>query len=199
MKTLVRSALALGLLGAWLTACQASGNVAVGVPSPDPSAAATAGTQATASATPAPLASSGSLSGQQAPTAPFLGLDGKSHTLAEYKGKYVLLSFFAYWCPHCQDDLPKIQAQFEAHKADNFAWVPIEASSDGQTETAGFATTYHIDVPVFYDPTGAIPKAFNISAFPTSCLMKPDGTLGPLVVGDISSDEQFKQFMPPSN
>src|SRR5258705_8780662 len=60
-------------------------------------------------------------------------LDGKETTLDAYKGKILVLEFFATWCPPCRKDLPQIAALQENYPPDKITFLAV--SADGVTDT----------------------------------------------------------------
>lgn len=77
-------------------------------------------------------------------------LDGKETTLAPYKGKVLVVEFFATWCPPCRKDLPDIASLQDEYPAEKLAIVAI--SADGTSRTAhklpAFLQEMGIQIPV---------------------------------------------------
>ena len=97
-----------------------------------------------------------------APAVALKGLDGKQVTLAEQKGKVVLLSFWATWCGPCQQELPKIQAL--ASKYADKGLVVLTVSVDDASTVAQVRATarkHRLSVPVLLDPDNTAIAAFN--------------------------------------
>jgi thiol-disulfide isomerase/thioredoxin len=103
----------------------------------------------------------------------FLDLQDASHSFDEFKGKTVLLVMFAYWCPHCQDDMPKIQQYADAHPA--LTLVPIEASGGTKNLVADFKTRFGLTSTTYYDPAQRASAALGVKAYPTVFFIAKDG------------------------
>lgn len=110
-----------------------------------------------------------------APAVAFTDLAGTAHTLAEFKGQNVLYVAFAYWCPHCQEDMPKLQAWIDQHP--HIAFVPVESSGGSLADTSGFRDTYGLKGPVYYDATKQAGPAMNVKSYPTAYLIGADATI----------------------
>ncbi|PYQ11754.1 MAG: hypothetical protein DMH00_07415 [Acidobacteria bacterium] len=77
-------------------------------------------------------------------------LDGKEATLAPYKGRVLVVEFFATWCPPCKKDLPQIAALQESYPPEKITFIAV--SADGTTDTLrnlpGFLKEAGLKIPV---------------------------------------------------
>ena len=108
---------------------------------------------------------------------PFVDETGQSHTLAEYRGKVVLLNLWATWCAPCRQEMPDIDAlQAEIGGAD-FAVVTVAASSrDTQTKVESFFARAGVThLPRFIDETERMARAFAVPGLPASMLIDRQG------------------------
>jgi thiol-disulfide isomerase/thioredoxin len=111
------------------------------------------------------LTLSGTVSASEAPraAAPAISLkslDGKPVTLAQHKGKVVLISFWATWCGPCQQELPKIQA-IATKYADKGLVVLTVSVDDASTVAQVRATARKHRLPVLLDPDNTAIASFN--------------------------------------
>lgn len=100
--------------------------------------------------------------------------DGRYTTLADLKGRRVLINFWATWCPPCRAEMPELlQAARDypdlALLAVNVAETPDKVSQ--------FAEQFRMDVPVVIDPQGAISDRYNVRGLPTSIFLDADGKI----------------------
>src|SRR5260221_752284 len=64
--------------------------------------------------------------GQKMPQFSVTDSDGKSFSIAEQKGKVILINFWATWCPPCQFEMPRMEREiWKKHKSDDFAMLAI--------------------------------------------------------------------------
>lgn len=162
-------------------------------------AAASSAPQATA----APADSSANSADSEAPVpAPDFTLvdqNGETHTLSDYKGKVVFLNFWATWCPPCKDEMPDIEALYEAQGLNAGDVVVLGVAnpktdeypnnSDGTVQdVTDFLSQNGYTYPVVMDTTGEVFSAYGITAFPTTFMIDKDGNVFGYVRGGITRD-----------
>lgn len=105
---------------------------------------------------------------------------GESHTLTDYKGNTVFVTFFATWCTYCKQELPILQ---ELQKEDDSLKILVVTRPNyGQeTDQAGIekfiAENGYEDMTFLFDEDGAISSLYGVTGYPTSFVYKPDGAL----------------------
>ncbi len=157
-------------------------------------ASATTETSATSGATaPAPsvakVVSVEPAAGEMAPNFTWQGADGKTHSLAEMKGKVVLLNFWATWCPPCRHELPDI-VKIRTELADkglvvlgvNVAEQP-PAGTDVTEHVAKFAASNGLDYPLVIANDDMISSYGGIEAVPTTFIIDRNGKIVQKLVG----------------
>src|SRR5262245_44570889 len=72
--------------------------------------------------------------GQQAPDFVAQDTHGTTVTLQNYRGRPVLLNFWATWCAPCRQELPELQAMYEVHKEKGLVLLAINQDEDGQKD-----------------------------------------------------------------
>jgi peroxiredoxin len=99
---------------------------------------------------------------------------GERFQLSENVGKKIIvLNFFATWCGPCRDEMPELNAYFNAHKAESFLLLGINAE-EKQDRVDAFLADLKIDFPAGVD-AGPIQKQYGVSAFPTTVVIGVDG------------------------
>ncbi len=104
-------------------------------------------------------------------------IDGsKTVALEDYRGKVVLVDFWASWCPPCLKSLPKYnQLRREIGTAD-FEIVAINVD-ENTDEARKFLQKHPVSYPVAKDPKGILPGVFGVKAMPTSYLIDKNGVV----------------------
>ena len=121
-----------------------------------------------------------------APSISLKALDGNSHSLADYRGRVVLINLWATWCPPCQAEMPILQRYFEKHRAEGLTVIAIE-DGEPEAEVAAFAQRYGLTFPIWLDPGHqATDRAFKTINLPTSYVVDRTGTVRLTWLGAIS-------------
>ena len=121
------------------------------------------------------------------PAVPALALNelgGAPRTLADYRGRVVLLNFWATWCEPCRDELASIGKLQERLAGQPFAVVLINYG-EARARVADFAKREAISFPILLDPNQDAPKAWRVRVLPSSFLVGPDGRVRYSVIGEI--------------
>src|SRR3984885_8735863 len=127
-----------------------------------------------------------------------LDAKGRQHTLAEYKGRYVLLNLWAMWCAPCVRELPalaKLQAAMP-HGGLEIAAVDI-GRSDPDTALEFLKAHQASDLQAYFDPHLSLMKVFGAFGLPLSVLVDPEGrevahAMGPAGWDDPAAIDYFK-------
>jgi len=104
-------------------------------------------------------------------------LNGKTHDLADYKGKVVLLNFWATWCPPCREEMPSMW-----HLQNEFRGQPFQIIAVNMGETDVEVNTFlpdkmKRDFVVLMDRDGETLKRWKVFAFPTSFVIDKQGKI----------------------
>jgi len=110
-----------------------------------------------------------------APDFTLSGLSGDV-ALSSFRGRYVLLNFWATWCPPCKAELPDLYAYYLAHQNDGFVLLGVDVEEDAAT-VAHFMQANRLSFPVALDITGMVYERYGGGGLPSSFLIGPDGSL----------------------
>jgi thiol-disulfide isomerase/thioredoxin len=105
---------------------------------------------------------------------------GAQHSLATYRGKYVLLDFWGHWCGPCIKSMPQLRA-LHAQYADKMAIIGVGMESKGDLAAWKRAIRKHnvpgLQLSELQDADGPVISGYNVTAFPTYMLLDPKGAL----------------------
>jgi peroxiredoxin len=137
--------------------------------------------------------------GQKAPDFTLTDINGKQHKLSDYRGKDVLINFWATWCPPCKAELPHLIALRNLVGEDKLAMLAISYKSTFPPETAervkDFVKQNKINYTVFSIDPGSMPSPFDrISGIPCSFFIDPEGKIKLATEGLLSLGE-FKAIL----
>lgn len=130
-----------------------------------------------------------------APQVQLTDLNNTPVSLADYRGQVVLYNAWATWCPPCKEEMPTLQAYYDAHKSEGFVVIAIEDGEPVQ-EVADFVKEYGLTFPVWPDEKWVATTAFKTENLPTSFLIDRDGQVKLTWTGAISMNMLEKYVTP---
>jgi cytochrome c biogenesis protein CcmG/thiol:disulfide interchange protein DsbE len=138
---------------------------------------------------------------QPAPDVTLKDLDGKDVSIAQYKGKVVLVNFWATWCEPCKFEIPWLIEMQQKYGARGFTVVGVAMDDEGRSVVAPFVEKERFDVngsksqmnyPIVIGNDAAADKFGGLLGYPTSVLISRDGKQIKRITGLISYDEISK-------
>ncbi|MEK4228045.1 TlpA family protein disulfide reductase [Solibacillus sp. FSL H8-0538] len=104
-------------------------------------------------------------------------LTDEAWTLADYKGKTVILNFWASWCPPCKAEIPQLQS-FHEEIPEDIVLLGVNLTHKEQDEgTVRSFVKGKMDFPIILDPTGEISKRYGVVTIPTTVIINPIGEI----------------------
>lgn len=124
-------------------------------------------------------------------------LDGKVHTLSEYRGKWVVVNFWATTCPPCIKEMPELSDFHDRHKDRDAVVLGMNFEDIKPSWMRRFLDSVHVSYPIL--PWGTAPATpFGlVVALPTTYIVTPEGKtvaqqVGPMTAADIEAYIQRK-------
>jgi peroxiredoxin len=114
--------------------------------------------------------------------------DGKEISLSDYKGKKVLLNFWATWCNPCKKEMPDLEKIHQSYPDVAVLAVNIDSNQD----IKGFMTDLKLTFPTVLDVDEKVNKGYNVVSIPTSFFINEKGVIEKKVVG-IMEYKQMKE------
>jgi thiol-disulfide isomerase/thioredoxin len=114
-----------------------------------------------------------------APSVPFTDASGKPHTLAEFKGKAVIVNLWATWCAPCVQEMPTLAKLSQASAGQPLAVVPISLDSAEDLANAKAFIAKRPPLPFYSDVKYALPFGFkpSVATLPTTLLIDAAGNV----------------------
>ncbi len=122
--------------------------------------------------------------GSGAPELKVKTLDGEKLSLAELRGKVVLVNFWATWCPPCRAEMPGFESVFRERQKDGFVVLGLSADDGGSGQVAMFLADRGITYPVAMASASAKRAFGGVSALPSSFLVDKQGKVRRIVQGE---------------
>ena len=122
---------------------------------------------------------------------------GKTHTLAGYKGKWVLVNFWATWCPPCLEEIPDLIALSEANK-NRLIVIGIALDYRSAKQVIDFADGLMVSYPIVLGTNKVVNQIAPVDGLPTTYLFNPDGKIVAQQTGPITRKavEDFMKSKP---
>jgi cytochrome c biogenesis protein CcmG, thiol:disulfide interchange protein DsbE len=134
--------------------------------------------------------------GDPVPVVTLPKLEGSGEeSLADYRGRWVLVNFWASWCIPCQEESPALEEFQQRHGSGRFTILGID-TQDLSDDGKAFVERYEVSYPQLRDGDGDAADDFGTTGVPESFLVDPKGKLRLRLVGPVTSDELREQVAP---
>jgi thiol-disulfide isomerase/thioredoxin len=133
--------------------------------------------------------------GQQAPDIQLMTLDEKKVNLSTFKGKKVILNFWATWCPPCQDEIPALEKFHQKHKDIEMIGV---ADYIGEKKDLNFIKNFvnknSMNYRILIDENGDNFRKYGVLSIPTTYFINPNGEVVFKQIGPLT-EKQLNAFL----
>ncbi|MCC6953698.1 MAG: TlpA family protein disulfide reductase [Deltaproteobacteria bacterium] len=114
--------------------------------------------------------------GAVAPDFSLTDVRGARVTLSEFRGKNVMLNFWATWCAPCVAEMPALERVHQLLGSKGLTLVSVNVDPEkGRKDVDDFLASNSISFPIALDPRFSVPNEFGVSGFPETIFIGPDG------------------------
>jgi thiol-disulfide isomerase/thioredoxin len=125
---------------------------------------------------------------QPAPEFVLDDVDGVAHRLADYRGRPLIVNFWATWCPPCREEMPSLERARAALSSDGIEVLAINVGEDAET-VFRFTADYPVTFPLLLDIDSAVIGAWPVRGLPTTFVLDPAGRIAYRAIGGRAWDD----------
>ena len=102
---------------------------------------------------------------------------GKKHTLADYKGKWIIVNYWATWCPPCLEEVPDLVALYDSRKNKDLVILGVAFDYESAQEVTDYVNDMLISYPIVLGDEQVQKQIGFTDVLPTTYIFNPRGEL----------------------
>mgnify|MGYP001818771686 FL=1 len=110
-------------------------------------------------------------------------LEGGKTSLADHRGKLVLLHFWATWCMPCRVEMPGIESLWQQYKDEGLVILAVSIDEGSKGRIEKYKQIFELSFPILLDPDSEVNDLYKVSNMPTSFLIDAEGQIVSYVSG----------------
>ena len=123
--------------------------------------------------------------GDRAPEFRLSSPDGKAVDLSSYRGKVVMVHFWATWCPPCVEEIPTLERLYRTYFGKDFEILAVSVDEGGAGAVVPFMQKNRFALPVLLNPDRSVAQSYGTFKFPETYLVDRDGVVRKKVIGAV--------------
>ena len=120
-------------------------------------------------------------------------VEGNLHSLADYRGRPVIINFWGTFCPPCVAEMPAIERQYQKYKDQGLVVLAINLSEDDIT-VRDFLKRFNLSYTILRDRNRMIERKYALRSYPTTFFIGRDGRIMAIESGGLT-DEEIEQYI----
>ena len=132
--------------------------------------------------------------GEKAPAFSLSNAEGKTVSLADLKGKVIVLNFWATWCPPCRAEIPDFIKVYKQYRAKGVEIIGVSLDHKGWDVVRPFIKSNNINYPVLLGDQKIAQAYGNINSIPTTFIIDKSGKIVDQQVGAMSEKDLVSKF-----
>ena len=127
----------------------------------------------------------------------FMDINQKNVHLDDFKGKLLILNFWATWCAPCKEEMPSLDNLQSNIKLNNLKIFPINIGQEDAIKSESFFKELNIqNLEIYFDAPITLAKKFSLRGIPTTILFNKEGEEFARIIGSIDfKDEKFINWL----
>lgn len=121
-------------------------------------------------------------------------LNGKSHTLEQYRGKIVLLNFWATWCKPCTSEMPAMQSVYDRLRDNGFVVLAVNELED-EAKVREHIQQYKHTFPVLLDSDNKVANQYGVFGLPVSVFIDQAGVVQEYIKGGLLTESKIHDIV----
>jgi peroxiredoxin len=126
--------------------------------------------------------------GYGAPDFTLTNLDGKSVHLRDFRGRVVVINFWATWCEPCRTEMPLLQSAYRVNQPLGLEILAVNFD-EPRSEVQEFRDQMFLGFTMLLDPGGVIQRLYRVSGYPTTFFLDREGVIRAQHVGDLNESQ----------
>lgn len=120
---------------------------------------------------------------KKAPDFTLEDMQGNKVSLSDFKGKVVVVNFWATWCPPCIEEMPSMEKLHQKFKGDDFVLLAINAEENGRPAVERFLKNKNFTFPILLDGDAKVQQIYGVYRFPETIIINRQGEIVTKVLG----------------
>lgn len=128
--------------------------------------------------------------GDAAPSFTLQTTKQETFALSDYRGKVVLVHFWATWCPPCVEELPQLEKLYRSLQGKDLEILAVSVDDNADRSVTPFLAKHKVSFPVLFDPGGVVARKYGTIKFPETYVLDRSGMVRFKVIGPLEWTSQ---------